>query len=227
MRPYVICHMVASIDGKIEAGALKDVTGRGEYERTGSQLGGSAWICGRVTMEQHFAARERFVSATNQPSGPQPVFVASLAKSYAISVDPQSKLRWENNQIDGEHLICVVAESAPSDYLAMLREKGISYIVAGETSVDLAETLNLLGMHFQVQTLLLEGGGHINGGFLQAGLVDEISLLLVPGVDGRHDVPGVFDGMSLIKDRAVSLKLKSFDRRENGALWLRYQVVRS
>jgi riboflavin biosynthesis pyrimidine reductase len=35
----------------------------------------------------------------------------------------------------------------------------------------------------RIRRLLLEGGGHINGAFLQAGLVDEISLLLVPGVD--------------------------------------------
>ncbi len=113
MRPYVICPMVASIDGKIDAEALKEVTGRGAYEQTGSQLGGNAWICGRVTMEQHFAADKRVVSATNQPSGPQPVFIATLAGSYAISVDPQGKLLWDSNQIDGDHLICVVAESAP------------------------------------------------------------------------------------------------------------------
>ena len=29
----------------------------------------------------------------------------------------------------------------------------------------------------------------INGAFLEAGLVDEVSLLLVPRIDGRHEIP--------------------------------------
>jgi riboflavin biosynthesis pyrimidine reductase len=74
---------------------------------------------------------------------------------------------------------------------------------------------------------LLEGGGHINGAFLEAGLVDEISLLLVPGIDGRHDIPSLFDCVKPEKNRAVPLKLKSVEQRENDTLWIRYEVVRS
>jgi len=55
--------------------------------------------------------------------------------------------------------------------------------------VDLAQAVSLLGQHFGIRRLLLEGGGHINGAFLEAGLVDELSLLVVPGIDGRHDIP--------------------------------------
>ncbi|MBS1857447.1 MAG: dihydrofolate reductase family protein [Acidobacteria bacterium] len=47
---------------------------------------------------------------------------------------------------------------------------------------------------FGVRRLLLEGGGHINGAFLEAGLLDEVGLLIAPEIDGRHDVPAVFDG---------------------------------
>jgi hypothetical protein len=42
-------------------------------------------------------------------------------------------------------------------------------VVCGESSVDLAEAVDLLGEHFGIRTLLLEGGGHINGAFLEAG----------------------------------------------------------
>jgi riboflavin biosynthesis pyrimidine reductase len=108
----------------------------------------------------------------------------------------------------------------------MLRERGISYIVSGRAAVDLAEAVGLLGEHFGIQTLLLEGGGHINGAFLEAGLIDELSLLLVPGADGRHDVPAVFEGASPERKAAVPLKLKSVERRANDALWLRYTVLR-
>jgi riboflavin biosynthesis pyrimidine reductase len=199
----------------------------GEYEATGAKLKGNAWICGRTTMQQHFANKQPFVSKSKIPAGPRPVFVARRAKSYAISVDTLGKLRWSGGELDGDHLICVVSEQAPNDYLDMLRQKGISYVVAGKSSVDLRKAVGQFGKYFGISTLLLEGGGHINGAFLQAGLVDELSLLVVPGIDGRHDIPAVFDGISQSKKKAVPLKLKSLERRKRDALWVRYEVVRS
>lgn len=227
MRPTIICHMLTSVDGKIDGAALAAVTGKGEYEATGAALHGDAWICGRVTMQQHFAEEEPFVPTANTPAGPQPVYVARSAASYAISVDTIGKLCWQDCDIDGDHLICITSEKVAQDYLTMLREKGISYIVTGESSVNLAEAMRLLGEHFGIRTLLLEGGGNINGAFLEAGLVDEVSLLLVPGIDGRPNIPSVFDGVSPTHDTAVPLKLKSVERRQKDALWIRYEVVRS
>ena len=227
MKPYIICHMVSSVDGKIDGAALSSVMADGEYEATGSKLKGDAWICGRTTMQQHFAQKKPFVSVSKKPAGPRPVFVAHRAKSYAISVDTLGKLRWSGGDLDGDHLICVVSEKAPEDYLDMLRQKGISYVVAGKSSVDLRKAVDQLGKYFGIRTLLLEGGGHINGAFLQAGLVDELSLLVVPGIDGRHDIAAVFDGLSQAKKKAVPLRLKSLERRRGDTLWLQYEVVRS
>ena len=226
MRPYIICHMLSSVDGKIDGAALGAVTRQGEYEVTGRQLKGDAWICGRTTMQQHFAKHGLFVAAAHKPAGPQPVFVARRAKSYAISVDTLGKLRWSGGDLDGDHLICVVSEQAPADYLVLLRKQGISYIVSGRSSIDLGKAVSQLGEHFGIRTLLLEGGGHINGAFLQAGLVDEVSCLVVPGIDGRHDIPAVFDGVAPSRNKAVPLRLKSVERRGHDALWIRYEVVR-
>src|SRR3954467_8796776 len=131
MRPHIICHMLSSVDGKIDGAALRPVTRDGDYEATGPPLGGDAWICGRTTMQQHFAEDEPFVPRSNAPAGPQPVFVARRAESYAVSVDTLGKLSWKGGDLDGDHLICVVSERAPADYLATLREKHISYVVAG------------------------------------------------------------------------------------------------
>jgi len=226
MKPYIICHMLSSLDGKIDGAALKGVATTGEYEATGTALEGNAWICGRTTMERHFAEHQPFVSASNRSAGPQPVHVARKAKSYSISVDTKGKLKWASGNIDGDHLICIVSEGAPEDYLSMLRVKGISYIVTGKSEVDLRTSVDLLGEHFGIRRLLLEGGGHINGAFLQAELVAEVSLLLVPGIDGRHEIPTVFDGINAERKAAFPLKLKSVDRRDRDTLWLRYAVVR-
>jgi len=225
MKPYVICHMLASIDGKIDGSVLRTVTGGGDYETTGAKLKGDAWICGRVTMQQHFAEKKPFISTSKRQAGPQPVYVARRARSYAISVDTVGKLRWSKNNIDGDHLICVVSERVPKEYLSTLRKKKISYIVAGKASVDLVQAIKLLGEHFGIKRLLLEGGGHINGAFLEAGLIDEVSLLLVPGIDGRTNIPAVFDGVNPSLKKAVQLKLKSVEQRKKGTLWIRYLVI--
>jgi riboflavin biosynthesis pyrimidine reductase len=218
--------MLSSLDGRIDGAVLEGVMGEGEYEATGAKLDGDAWICGRTTMQQHFAEDEPFVSSANRPAGPQPVHVARRADSYAISVDTLGKLRWSSGDLDGDHLICVVSEQVPEDYLAMLRDKGISYVVSGSPAVDLARATVLLGEQFGVRRLLLEGGGNINGAFLEAGLVDEVSLLVVAGIDGRHDIPTVFDGMSPKQSAAIRLKLKSVEQRNHDIIWLRYDVVR-
>ena len=225
MKPRIICHMVSSVDGRIDGDSLDAVMPEGEYEATGDQLQGDAWVCGRTTMQEILEDDEPFVSAANTPAGPQPVFVARRAESYAVCVDTLGKLRWTSGDLRGDHLICLVSERVPVDYLALLREKKVSYIVAGASSVDLAHAVGLLGEHFGIRTLLLEGGGHINGAFLDAGLVDEVSLLLVPGIDGRHGIPAVFDGVDPARKTAVPLKLKSVEPRAGDTLWIRYAVI--
>ena len=87
--------------------------------------------------------------------------------------------------------------------------------------------MNQLAEHFEICTLFLEGGGHINGAFLEANLVDEVSLLVVPRIDGRSDIPAVFDGGSPSHKVAVPLKLKSVEQHEKDTLWIRYEVIRS
>jgi riboflavin biosynthesis pyrimidine reductase len=38
MKPYIICHMLSSVDGRIDGGVLQSVIGKGEYEETGAEL---------------------------------------------------------------------------------------------------------------------------------------------------------------------------------------------
>jgi len=47
----------------------------------------------------------------------------------------------------------VVSENAPEDYLDQLRHKGISYIVSGADSVDLAKAVELPSEHFGIRTM--------------------------------------------------------------------------
>ena len=85
--------MLSSIDGKIDGASLKGLAAVGEYEATGAELKGDAWICGRTTMQQHLAASEPFVASSQDPAGLRSVHVARRANSYAVAVDTTGKLR--------------------------------------------------------------------------------------------------------------------------------------
>ncbi|MDO5113891.1 MAG: dihydrofolate reductase family protein [Planctomycetia bacterium] len=226
MRPVIIGYMLSSVDGRIECSVLDELIGEKDYETCKEKLNGDAWLCGRRTMEFHFAEKEPFVSAMKCRVGRPSVYVANKADSYAIAVDTLGKLRWKTNTLDGDALICVVSEEVSEDYLETLREQGISYIVAGSGKIDLPQAMDWLGEHFGVRRLLLEGGGQINGGFLEAGLLDALGLLVAPGIDGRQGIPTLFDGLPAEKEKIASLRLKEVEALESGAVWLYYEVNR-
>ena len=72
-------------------------------------------------------------------------------------------------------------------------QDGVSYIFAGEREIDLAAALEILNRELGIGRLLLEGGGAANGALLQAGLVDELSLIIAPSVEAVPGGPAVFD----------------------------------
>lgn len=71
--------------------------------------------------------------------------------------------------------------------------------------------------------MAIVGGGTINAAFLNAGLLDEVSILLGSGIDGRKGMTAAFDGLPLDTE-PVNLKLISVQTYDNGAVWLRYAL---
>jgi len=222
-RPYVICHMLPSIDGRIVTRGWDVKNASREYERTAATFDADAWIIGRISMEP-YAGKARVPSRKNGGRIAREDFVAEHdATSYAIAIDPSGKLRWRANDIDGEHVITVLTESVSDDYLAFLQAKGVSYLFGGKSLIDLAKVLQNLRALFGIRKLLLEGGGKINGSFLAAGLIDELSILVAPIADGSIGTPSLFD----VTDRrahARNLTLLSIEKRGGGIVWLRYKV---
>jgi len=59
-RPHVICHMMALVDGRIVTdGWPLSPEGRRQCEAVHALYEPDGWLCGRVTMERHFAAGVR------------------------------------------------------------------------------------------------------------------------------------------------------------------------
>ncbi|HLM66806.1 MAG TPA: RibD family protein [Longimicrobium sp.] len=226
-RPRVICHMMASVDGRILTdGWPLSGEGRRQYEQVHESYAPDAWICGRVTMEQHFAQRLRSDAelAREHDGAPREDFRApGEHESFAFAVDARGRLAWETNDIDGDHVVAILSERVSDEYLAFLRGRGVSYLLAGARDVDLALALEKIRDGYGVRTLMLEGGGRINGGMLRAGLVDEVSVLISPVVDGRMGAPALFD-VDADYDGAYRLTLDGVERRADDALWLRYRV---
>lgn len=72
---------------------------------------------------------------------------------------------------------------------------------------------------------MLEGGGHINGSLLNEGLIDELSLLIVPVADGTPKTPTTFEvGEYVQKKSAKILRLVDVKRFENDVVWLKYRM---
>ena len=216
--------MLPSIDGRIVLRDWKIDNVSREYEETAATFNADAWIIGRISMEP-YAGKARVPKRTSRGRAPRKDFIAPHdAESYAIALDPSGKLTWRSNNIDGEHVITILSESVSDDYLAFLQSKGISYLFAGKSRMDLARVLRKLRKHFGIKTLLLEGGGKINGSFLAANLIDELSILAAPVADGSVGTPSLFD----VDDRrfpARRLSLLGVARRPGDIVWLRYKVL--
>jgi riboflavin biosynthesis pyrimidine reductase len=221
--------MMSSLDGRIVTdGWPISPEGRRQYELVHADYAPDGWLCGRVTMAQHFAQRTRSEAelAREHRGAPREDFVApGEHDSLAFAVDTRGHLVWDTSDIDGDHVVAVLSERVSDEYLASLRERGVSYLLAGAHDVDLALALEKIGERFGVRTLMLEGGGRINGSMLRAGLVDEVSVLVAPVVDGRIGTPALFDvdGEGIAPFR---LALESVDRRADDVLRLRYRVER-
>jgi 2,5-diamino-6-(ribosylamino)-4(3H)-pyrimidinone 5'-phosphate reductase len=222
-RPTVICHMLPSIDGRIvTAGWRLGSAFHAEYERTAASFDADAWIIGRISMEP-YAGRARLPARPGrQPPGD---FVARRdAPSFAIAIDPKGKLRWESGSIDDDHVITVLTEDVSNRYLAFLRQQGVSYVFGGRRRIDLPVVLAKLRGLFGIRKLLLEGGGTINGSFLAADLIDELSILVAPVADGGIGTPSLFDARAGAGP-ARRLKLISVEQRRGDLLWVRYKVL--
>jgi len=129
-RPRVICHMMASIDGRIvTAGWPISDEQQAHYESIHDAFGANAWMCGRVTMAMHFARGMRTEDevANEHTGGPRADFVApGEHASYAIALDAHGRLIWESGVIDGDHVVAILSERVHDDYLAQLRSLGIT-----------------------------------------------------------------------------------------------------
>ncbi|USI74928.1 dihydrofolate reductase family protein [Sphingomonas morindae] len=230
MTIRITCHMATSLDGRIlsDRWTPKDAFGDDVFEAVHERLGGGSWLVGRVTGAE-FARGEAYPDTDAAALPRTPWLPRRDADAYGIVLDAEGKIAWGRADIGGDAIVVVLTEAVTDAHLAGLRADGVGYIFAGQDRLDLAAALATLEAELGLDRLLLEGGGTVNGAFLRAGLVDEISLVLVPAVDGSGDAPSLFDapaGSDHAAPPIGRIALTHQDQLPGGLLWLRYAVSR-
>jgi hypothetical protein len=83
MKPYVICHMNSSIDGRILGSRWRPAENRmaGLFERIHEELGGGSWLIGRVTGSE-YARAEAYTDHTDQIYPREPWFARREAALF-------------------------------------------------------------------------------------------------------------------------------------------------
>ena len=215
--------MMESLDGRIDCAMTEKLAGSEEYYSAIKELDIPTVIFGRVTAQMEVTSEPPFSGDAGEPLGKETVHKATDAAGYTVVADTRGTLGWSDGTADGRPLLILLSERAGQNYLKYLESKGISYIATGRERIDLARAAEILYSEFGVQRLGVEGGGTVNAGFLAAGLLDEISIILAPGIDARGGMRASFDGLPLGTE-PVRLKLLSAKSFDDGAVWLRYSL---
>lgn len=227
-RPYIICHMSITLDGKVTGEHLSRAghsPASEVYYEYNSNFKADGFACGRITMERSFTGGWYPDLSVFQPAySSMDYLVDEITGFYAVAFDPHGRLGWQSNRIvdpdedpgyDQAQIIEVLTHQVSGQYLTYLQSMGIPYIFAGDSEINIEEALFKLKAYFGINTLLLEGGSILDGAFQRAGVIDELSLVVDPVIGGEGK-PLCWDSQ-VEEYRLVNLK------NHDGILWVNYR----
>lgn len=235
-KPQVILHIYSSLDGRITG----DFSEQFSYDLF-RQIGYSdnypnsfhfdGWIFGKRTSIDGFNNHEKPEFQEHAPV-PEGDFITKLgAKRYYISIDPRGEIGWQTQtESYGEQeavVLEILSEQASDDYKDFLRRKGIPYLIAGQKEIDFPLMLEKLSSIYGLKKIMLGGGGILNWSFLSQELVDEISIVMSPIIDGDPNTARLFNSIYMNDSHPIAFKPKKIQAYENGTLWLRYIPIKT
>lgn len=238
-RPYTICHLLCSLDGKISGpfmGSPAAAVGREAYGRLANDFQCQATVYGTTTMLDFCprfygedAAATPDAAASLDPRTAEDFVADADAASYIVSLDRRGRLAYDGPTMTRRgktsHLIAALTRRASADYLDYLRRIGVSYVFCGDDDIDCAQLMEKLAGLFGIKRALVAGGGRIDWSFLAAGCLDEVSLVVAPVVDAKPDAATIFERTDGHEHAPTApLTLASTEDLGEGTLWLRYNV---
>lgn len=236
-KPFVVCHMLASLDGKIDGaffGMPETAPALKAYGDLRGFYGCPATLYGTTTMLGGYADGRVGAFPTGGDMPLKEDWVNPTGKAlgnFIVSVDPVGELAFSAFTIEKKgrpaaHVIEVLTEQASPAYLAYLQEQGISYIFAGKRRLNCILLLEKLQEIFGIDKLMVAGGGITNWSFLQEDLIDELSLVIAPVADGSAQAVSIFERADFLdKNAPKAFLLKDVKALEGNVLWLRYDSI--
>ena len=230
----IISHINSSVDGRLIADRwtlpfdgkdIEDVLS--VYTEIKDGYSADAWILGRNSVQRHFFS-EIFDSETHTPVAAPCTHIGHRDSRRSFVVfDSKGLIKYTDNKVYGDNIIAVLGESVSEEYLEHLRQTGISYLFAGTDGHDYEKALQTLHDDFGMRLVLLDGGGTLNGQFLKKRLIDELSLVIYPGIDALSGIPSIYEYKGKEGEYPAygqSLELMDMTRCRNGVVWLRYKI---
>jgi riboflavin-specific deaminase-like protein len=224
-RPYVLLNMVATLDGHAtldgRSGPISDAADRALFHGLRSLVDAVMAGAGTVRTERYGPiVRDPDTRRTRREHGLREQPLACVV-SAGLSFPPDLPLL---DDPDSE-----VAFLTPSDASLPETAAHVQYVRARreDGSLDLPTALSELHDRLHINTLLCEGGPHLNAELLSAGLVDELFLSLAPLLAGEdpadeHAALRIVAGADF--DPPLALELLAVLEHDSH-LFLRYRVA--
>lgn len=230
-RPRVVCHMFTSLDGRIDGAYMFDESARPSREAYGAlrdRFGADAVVYGSTTMAGFLGPETpKLPQVGPQDFDPLDYVASSYFASASASQDAVDQAPWcVSLDSAGTLAFCepalsragrlpmpiiqVLSEETSAAYRAYLRSLDISYITAstGSPALDLELACCKLGQLFGISCVLVCGGGLTDAGFLEADLLDTLSIVVAPMASGEQGVATLFDlpqGQGALLPRSFTL----------------------
>jgi len=198
-RPFVTLKSAATLDGRLA-----------------TKTGSSQWISGPAARAEVHALRHQhqgIMVGVNTLLADDPSLTTRLevTAKQPIPIIVDAKLRTPTTarvlQLRSAEVIILTTDRASSEKQTELEAAGATVVRCGSgDQVDLHAAMKWLGEH-EISSILLEGGGKLNGAMLEAGLINKLILYYGMRIVGGNSSPSLFamDGVETMGE-AYSLK---------------------
>lgn len=227
MLPRVILHIATSLDGRITnfPADLETYYALAARWNPDAILFGSETVLAAVRDNPSLEVPPEHEEMFRPPEGgkdPRPLLVIADSRGRVRCWDAIRKWPYMRD------LLAFCSGSTPEEYLSYLEERKIGTIVAGTDRIDVREALRMLNRKYGVETVRIDSGGTLNSVLLQAGVVDEVSVLIHPFLAGGRAEPTIFDPEKAgFPDLQVPLTHTRTEVVGNGLVWARYTIDKS
>lgn len=162
-RPEVICHMVSTIEGKIAGQSFAEEGLRPYlefYVQTKQKFETQATVYGASTAKEIFVGKDMEAFARPSQITDDPDYICGQhAPYFVVAIDPLGEIPWKSGKPDGRpgledaRIIVITSSQASKEYLNLLREKGIAYLISRGNEFHLTEPMEKLKSIFGIERI--------------------------------------------------------------------------